>query len=149
MSFPAWCHQAFQIMVEDTLVDRKIEKGARFLEALDAAGVPVDAALWFYFPESEAWRLVVSTSIEEEQGPLAAYRAFHEATESLDPPIEFDLGEVRVASRKDPIIKALWGFRVPPSQLVGRRFGGPYINGVEFQGAYLYRAPTRRRAAAR
>lgn len=136
-------------MVEDTLVDRKIEKGARFLNALDAAGVAVDAALWFYFPEFEQWRLVVATPIEEEQGPLAAYRAFREARQAADPPIEFDLGEVRATSRNDPIVKALWGFRVPPSQLVGKTFGGTYINGVEFQGAYLYRAPARRRAAAR
>jgi hypothetical protein len=136
-------------MVEETLVDRKIEKGARFLEALDAAGVPVDAALWFYFPESEKWRLVVATPIKENEGPRAAYRTFREAREAADPPIEFGSGEVRAASRDDPIIKALWGFGVPPSQLVGKRFGGPYINGVDFQGAYLYRAPTRRRAAAR
>jgi hypothetical protein len=136
-------------MVEDTLVDRKIEKGARLLEALDAAHVPIDAALWFYFPESDKWRLVIATPIEEKQGPLAAYGAFHNAAESLDPPIELGPGEVRAASRNDPIIKALWGFGVPPSDLVGRRFGGPYINGVDFQGAYLYRAPTRRRAAAR
>lgn len=136
-------------MVEDTLVDTKIAKGARFLDALDATGVPVDAALWFYFPESDKWRLVIATPIEEERGPLAAYGAFEEAAESLDPPVEFGPGEVRAASRNDPIIKALWGFGVPPSQLVGKRFGGPYINGVEFQGAYLYRAPTRRRAAAR
>jgi hypothetical protein len=136
-------------MVEDTLVDRKIDKGARFLTALDAAGVPVDAALWFYFPEFEQWRLVVATPIAEEDGPIAAYRAFREAREAAHPPIEFDLGEVRATSRNDPIVKALWGFGVPPSQLVGKTFGGPYINGVEFQGAYLYRAPTRRRAAAR
>lgn len=136
-------------MVEDTLVDRKIEKGARFLEALDAAGVPVDAALWFYSPEFERWQLVVATPIEEEQGPLAAYRAFREARQAADPPIGSDDVEVRATSRKDPIIKALWGFRVPPSDLVGKTFGGTYIDGVSFQGAYLYRAPTKRRAAAR
>ena len=136
-------------MVEDTLVDSKIAKGAKFLDALDAAGVPVDAALWFYFPESEKWRLVVATPIEEEEGPLAAYRAFREAREAAEPPVEFGSGEVQAASRNDPIIKALWGFGVPPSQLVGKRFGGTYINGVAFEGAYLYRAPTRRRAAAR
>ena len=136
-------------MVEETLEDRKIEKGERFLEALDVAGVPVDAALWFYFPESEKWRLVVATPIKEKEGPRAAYRAFREAREAADPPIEFGSGEIRAASRDDPIIKALWGFGVPPSQLVGKRFGGPYINGVAFEGAYLYRAPTRKRAAAR
>ena len=73
-------------MVEDTLVDRKIEKGAKLLEALDAAGLPVDAALWFYFPESEQ----VATCHRDPDrrgraGPLAAYGAFREASRDARP----------------------------------------------------------------
>jgi hypothetical protein len=137
-------------MVEDTLVDRKIEKGRKFLEALDAAGVPIDAALWFYFPESEMWRLVIATPlVKEGGGTREAYRAFQEVEAALAPADEFGASEIRAASRKDPIIKALWRFANPPSRLVGRTFGGAYVDGVDFQGAYLYRAPTRRRASAR
>ncbi len=136
-------------MVEDTLVDRKIEKGSRFLQALDAAGVRVYAALWFYFEDADAWRLVVSTPIVDEEGTRAAYQAFREATDSLNPPIEFDLGEIRAASRRDPIIKALRGLGDRASFYVGRTFGGFYQDGVAFLGAYLYRAPARRRPAAR
>lgn len=136
-------------MVEDSLVDRKIAKGERFLKALDAAGVPVDAALWFYFDEAEAWRLVVSTPIVDEKGMFAAYQAFDEATEAADPPIDFDLGELRAASRKDPIIKALRGLGDRASYYVGRTFGGFYERGVSFLGGYLYRAPQPRRPATR
>ncbi len=135
-------------MVEDTLVDRKIAKGERFLKALDAAGLPVDAALWFYFEEAEEWRLIVATPIVDEKGMFADYRAFDEATGALDPPLEFDLGELRAASRKDPIIKALRGLGDRASYYVGRTFGGFYEGGVSFLGGYLYRAPQRRRPAA-
>lgn len=98
---------------------------------------------------AEAWRLIVSTPIVDEDGPLAAYQAFHEVSEAADPPIEFDLGELRAASRKDAITRALRSLGDRADDDVGRRFGGFSHNGVSFLGAYLGRAPARRRPAAR
>lgn len=135
-------------MVEYTLVKDMIAEGARLLGALDSASVKVDAALWFYFSESEMWRLVIAIPIVEEAGREVAFRAVRQASETLDPPVDLAPGGVRVVSRNDPIIKALGGFHSPAS-LVGRRFGGTYVDGVVFDGAYVYRIPADLGAAAR
>lgn len=128
-------------MVENTLVESAIGDGKRIIGALDAIGVQVDAALWFYYAESEKWRLVLAMPIREERGSTAAYSAILEAVATLDPPVEYGPGDIRAVVPNHPIIRALAGFGGPPASLVGKRIGGAYIDGVVIDGAYVYRVP--------
>ena len=79
-------------MVKTILVERDLEEGRRLLERLDvkeaetapASGrtraatlprtkVPVQAAFWWYLPESQEWRLIIATPLVDSYGPLSVY----------------------------------------------------------------------------
>ena len=44
-------------MVETQLTPELMEEGAALVRALDEAGLSPDAALWFYFPDINAWKI--------------------------------------------------------------------------------------------
>jgi hypothetical protein len=70
-------------MGKATLVESDITDGRELIEALKQAGFPIRAALWFYFSESEVWRLMIATPLVDEQGPKEAYTRIQSVLASL------------------------------------------------------------------
>ncbi len=61
-------------MGTELLVDEDIRLGRDVVEALEKADFPHRAALWYFAPEFDDWRLVIATPLVEEIGSPRAYK---------------------------------------------------------------------------
>jgi hypothetical protein len=60
-------------------------EATRLIEALKRNRFRVDGALWYYFPESLDWRLVIFSPVVDRLGPHAAYTRIQKALASINP----------------------------------------------------------------
>jgi hypothetical protein len=125
-------------MAAPTLVDRRIEHGARFLVDLDEAGVPIDSAFWLFDSAWDEWRLVIATPVVDESGPVEAYRRL-QAVHHADEGISCRLDSISAVGIEDRRVQALRSqFRTWPLSL-GKRFEDRFIRGGEIEDSYVYR----------
>jgi hypothetical protein len=143
-------------MVKTSLVERDIEDGKRFLEALKEPAVVtigrrrvidlpashfrVRAAFWLYLPESQEWRLVIATPLVDEQGPQATYRDIR-AVLAANLALNLSLQNISAVSPKDPLAKALSKALSSEPGAVSMRFTRSALNGTYVEDAYVYRLP--------
>jgi hypothetical protein len=126
-------------MDKTALVEPYIEDGRRLIDALERAEFPISAALWYYFPESDDWRLVVASSLVDRLGPLQAYNQVQKVLATLPPDFSLSLKEISVVSPKRPLIQTLKGVvHVGPNEH-GRRLRQSTIDGQFVEDAYIYR----------
>lgn len=126
-------------MATATLVSQEIEEGQRFLDALDAAGVSVDAALWIYAPEPETWRLMLTSPIYDRKGPLKAYDQILSVFRQVKPELKIDWTALVAVSPKHELIKGLRQLQQEYNyNLSGRRMTNNRINQVWVEDAYIY-----------
>ncbi len=122
-----------------TLVSQEIEEGQRFLDALDTAGVSVDAALWIYAPEPETWRLMLTSPIYDRKGPLKAYDQILSVFRQVIPELKIDWTALVAVSPKHELIKGLRQLQQEYNyNLSGRRMTNNRINQVWVEDAYIY-----------
>lgn len=127
-------------MARDVVVDLDIEGGKKLIDALDEAGFPVQSALWFFRPESDEWRLVISSPIVDKEGPLSAYHQIQPVLhEALGPRIRLD--RISAVGTKDKVVKALRSrYRsFPKEEIEGLRLYQTRVDDVFVEGAYVYR----------
>jgi len=129
-------------MVITALDDRLIEGGLRLLKQLDDADVFVDAALWFYFTDKEAWKLLLSLPEAIGGGPRAAYKVIQEAISKLAD-LPFSLDDVTVAQPDAPVLRLLRIAISTGPGISGIRFTNNVVNGQLIQDAYIYRLTRR------
>ena len=130
-------------MAEDTLVDRDIRAGEEIVRALDAspdASMHPIAALWFFFPEEERWRLLLALPAMATDSAQSVY------TRLLDillkaPRVEaFSFDSIGLMPPEHPIVQLLGtAIQTSADEIVGIRFAGNTINGQLIQDAYIYR----------
>ena len=126
-------------MVAMPLDEGQITAGADLLEQLDAANVHVGAALWYYFPDNENWRLLLSLPRLVRQGPRAAYREVQKALSKLGGEVAISLDDVAITKPEDRVFKLL---RIAISTRPGisrLRFSRNVINGELVEDALIYR----------
>jgi len=113
-----------------------IEDGAELLKKLDARGIPVNAAVWFYDPDKLSWKLVVVTSASEKPAPLEAYMQIQFAMSGS--PLSIALDDIIVMSphsRKFEEFRRTMEGAVKGEALHPK----PPSVGIEFDDAYVYR----------
>jgi len=132
-------------MVETQLTPELIKEGATLVAGLDQAGESPDAALWFYFPEIGAWKLLLAEVKVGPTGPRDVYRTIQKTLHSLREQVtHLSLEDVAVAKPDAPLIKLLRQALATGPGINGIRFTRNVINGVPIEDAYIYRlkAPT-------
>lgn len=147
-------------MVKTLLVDQDLKDGRRLLERLNTeeagvaltwgkhragvvarADVRVQAAFWWYFAESQEWRLVIATPLVDEVGPLSAYGVIQARLSAIKPPLSLALQNISLISPRDPRVKAFKkAMKVAPDPF-GVRFTRSALNGTYVEDAYVYRLP--------
>jgi len=127
-------------MVATQLTPELIQEGATLVAGLDQAGESPDAALWFYFSEISAWKLLVADIQVGPTGPRDVYRTIQKTLQSLRNKVtHLSLEDVAVAKPDAPLIKLLrQGIATGPG-INGIRFTRNVINGVQIEDAYIYR----------
>lgn len=142
-------------MVKAVLVEEDIAEGRRFLDALreptpsngrkksnsgGASHFRVKSAFWWYFPESDEWRLVIATPLVDEEGPLATYKDIQKIL-ARRPDLNLSLQSISVLSPKDERVRAFNKVLKGEPDLVSLRFTRGVLNGVYVDDAYVYRLP--------
>ena len=127
-------------MVETRLTQELIDEGRTLVERLDERGDSPDAALWFYFPDAGAWKLLLAEVKVGPTGPRDVYRGIQKALTSLRNEVRhLSLEDVAVAKPDAPLIKLLRQALGTGPGISGIRFTRNVINGVAIEDAYIYR----------
>ncbi|MEG4811636.1 hypothetical protein QUA82_29065 [Microcoleus sp. F8-D3] len=126
-------------MATTTLVSQEIEEGKRLIDALNAANLSVDSALWIYAPEPETWRLMLTSPLHDRQGPLKTYGEILSVFRQLKPELKIDWTALVAVSPKHELIKGLrqiqqkWNL-----DLSGTRMTNTYVDRTWLEDAYIY-----------
>lgn len=126
-------------MYKTMLVEQQIEDGRKLLEQLDAEPFPrrfpVSAALWYYWPEAERWRLVIVSPVADRKGPNYGYTRIQEALSKVKTS-SLSLDDITLVGMRDPeFIELKIAVGTPwPESLEGR--ARPLR---PFEDSYVYR----------
>ncbi|MGI9105616.1 MAG: hypothetical protein ACR2G4_05145 [Pyrinomonadaceae bacterium] len=129
-----------EMVVKESLSGEMISAGAELTRRLDDARLIVDASLWFYTTESNAWRLIVASPEVRVQGTRWTYKKIQSVISRM--PSEqpgISLKDITVVDNQDPLIALLRGVVKTPDGINGIRFSRNVINGVLIEDAYIYR----------
>jgi hypothetical protein len=128
-------------MGKTILVDKSIEQGKRLLEILDDKELDTKAALWFYYPESEEWRLILALPMVDKNGTKASYGRIQSILSKESSLSDLSLRDISVASPNDKLITLL-SKAIQYDGNEGIDFSGNTINGTYIEKAYIYRLAT-------
>jgi hypothetical protein len=122
-----------------SLVVELIEDGKRLIEALDAAKFDVKAAMWFYLPDTDEWRLIIASPFVDNSGPMKAYEFIQKEMEKLSPALGIKLRNIAVVSPQDRLISLMRLAIGTGPTISGIRFTQNVINNVLIEDAFIYR----------
>jgi hypothetical protein len=127
------------VLVKEQL-GQLVEDGESLLKELDRADFPVSAALWYFVPERETWKLIVVSPVAHERGPLQARVRIEKALSGLSGS-SLDMGDILVMSPRSRQFQELRANieGVSQSGSSGQRVP---LSGVIFEDAVIYRWPT-------
>ena len=127
-------------MVETNLTKEMMESGARLIDKLDERGIQPDAAFWFYFPDLQAWKIVIAEVKLGKQGPKEVYRQIQKVLSKFSQELHgLSLDDVALANPDSPVVALLRvAMRTGPG-IGGIRFKHNVINGTLIEDAYIYR----------
>lgn len=127
-------------MVETNLTPELIDAGAALVREMDNVGLQPDAAFWFYFPEIQAWKLVIAEVKVGPEGPREVYRQIQRILGKLpEKPAALSLDDITLAKPDAPIVGLLRrALRTGPG-ISGIRFQHNVIDGTLIEDAYIYR----------
>ena len=114
--------------------------GAVFVRKLDEHHLRPIAALWFYFPDEEQWKLIIVEYDVATLGPKEVYRKIQQIfVDSQDELSGLSLDDVTLAKPDAPIISLLRVAIKTGPEISGIRFKNNVINGTLIEDAYIYR----------
>ena len=127
-------------MVETNLTKEMIDSGARLIGKLDEHGIQPDAAFWFYFPDLQAWKIVIAEVKVGKKGPKEVYRQIQKVLGKFSQELHgLSLDDVSLAKPDSPMVALLRvAIRTGPD-MGGIRFKHNVINGTLIEDAYIYR----------
>lgn len=127
-------------MVETNLTKEIIEAGATLVGKLDESGIQPDAAFWFYFPDTQTWKLVIAQVKVRKQGPKELYRQIQKILEKFPKEISgLSLDDVALVKTDAPMIALLRVALGTGPEIGGIRFKNNVIDGRLIEDAYIYR----------
>src|SRR5260370_16499726 len=94
-------------MDQAVLVKSDRDIGARVMEVLSRAKIPVTFSEWNYVPELEEWQLIIATPWYDSKGPQATYRALVDALQEASIYEKVPMRRVFVRSSRDPLANTL------------------------------------------
>ena len=117
-----------------------ISAGERLARYLVNSEIPIDALLWIYVPESNAWRFLVASPEVKINGPKSVYQKIRSSIEQMpgdEERVAWD--DIVVVDSNDPLIKLLRQAITTGQAISGIRFSRNIVNGVLIEDAYIYK----------
>lgn len=132
-------------MVENTVVkeqitDDMIDAGARLTAKLDELGLPLAAAMWFFLPDINEWRLLFASGAMSSAGPRFVYEKIQRARQLLgDEAAAVPLSAVGLIDANDQLVQRLRMGLQTSSGVSPIRISRTAINGHFIEDALVYR----------
>lgn len=125
-------------MVITSLDDTLITSGKSLVSALDSTHVNIDAALWYYYPELNSWKLVLSLPEIVNEGPIFTYTTIQNTL--LNSAISnLSLEDIILAKSDDKQLALLRSLIKTDQTIAGIKFSNNVFNGHLISDAYIYR----------
>jgi len=132
-------------MDKTTLVESDIEAGLTAVKALEAAGLPIAAAMWLRLHDSSKWQLYITSPDVETYGPTTVNRFIDRILLTIKSPISLD--EVTVANTTNHFVNKISPLSVLTSGNSNTltiaenrlRFGNSTFDGVEVDEGVVYK----------
>ena len=128
-------------MAKNTLVEADKEAGDRITRAIDAADLDLQAALWFYSPDSNGWRLLISTPLVDTEGPKKVYSKIQKTIGNILEQYQdnISLQDISLISPSHNLIATLRSAVTTGGNIGNIRFTGNVINNVLVEDALIYK----------
>jgi hypothetical protein len=94
-------------MDQTTVVKSDRDIGARVIEALSMADVPITMWDWAYDPATEEWQLIIATPWIDTKGLRAAYRALTDALQKAKIYPDVPMRRVFLVGPSDPLVRRI------------------------------------------
>ncbi|TIW91770.1 MAG: hypothetical protein E5V59_19390 [Mesorhizobium sp.] len=132
-------------MDKTALVESDIEAGLTAVKALEAAGLPIAAAMWLRLHDSSKWQLYIASPDVETHGPTTVNRFIDRILLAINSPISLD--EVTAANttnhfiNKASLLPIITGGRSNSFTVASNltRFGNSTFDGVEVDEGVIYK----------
>ena len=126
-----------EIMVTEAISSRMIKVGREVLRRLEQSGLRINAALWLYSSEHNAWRLILATPTITVDGPKKTYQKIQSIL--LRPAIlNIGIENIQVVDNQYPLINLLRNGLHSVSHMMKKRVSHTSINGYFIEDAYIY-----------
>ena len=129
-----------EILVKEQLTKEMIDVGARLVDRLADSGMPIKVAMWFFTPENNKWRLLISTPLDDTD-PNDARQQINDAKRSLGPAAEDLLFlAVGLISTRNELAQALMESLPVGADTKPVRLTRSAVRGRYFDDALVYRS---------
>lgn len=125
-------------MVKNNLNDEMIDAGRALIKKLIVQDLQLTAALWFYFADTDIWRLILASPIVKAKGPRAMYEKVQSVIRaSGDEFPSLELSNITVVSPEDNIVTQFESV-ILMEGFTGTEISNDTIGGRVIEGALIY-----------
>lgn len=118
----------------------KIKEGRELLKELDKQGLKPEVAMWFYIPEGNIWRFIISSSSFSNKTSQILYSDFVNKYKDLEQVKSVGLENITLLPSNNDLISLFKiAIRTGPKDIGDIRFTSNVINGVLIEDAVIYR----------
>lgn len=118
----------------------KIKEGRELLKELDRQGLEPEVALWFYIPENNVWRFIISSSSFSNKTSQFLYTDFVNKYKDLGQVKNVGLENITLLPINNNLILLLKiAIRTGSKDIGDIRFTSNVINGTLIEDAIIYR----------
>jgi len=122
------------------LVGTDIEGGKRLVEALDKANLQITAALWWFDPEIERWKLIISSPKLKRADSTTAYGLIQRILLGMQQRPDIRLDEIVIEDPESPLIATLArSVHTGPQDLADIRLSSTAVDSIWVEEAHVYR----------
>jgi hypothetical protein len=127
-------------MAKETLLETDIAAGAKFIQALDKRGQPINAALWFYYPDLSQWKLLLASPAFQAKDLTQSYTKISEIlTAEQDIGNNISIADIKLLNQTDPMMNLLKVIVRTGKGLSQIRMTSNVLNGIYVEDALIYR----------
>lgn len=128
-------------MYTQTLVEKSIQDGQNLVLSLEEAGLEPKAALWYFNPELETWKLMIMLPVMDSGHHQQAYKLVERTRVSAQPQVAISLNDIILQSSHSPLVGAVRrAMRSLPSRArEGFHYIGDTVNNQFIGDVYIYR----------
>ncbi len=131
---------ADETLVKESLTNEMIEAGAELIRRLDDAGFELNAGLWLYMEEPNAWRLILASPIVTKDGPNKAYKKIQSVmSKKPEDRKVISLAHISAVEHDKPIVALLRKAVKTGNGISGVRFTHNAVDGQLIRDSYIYR----------